>query len=205
MSSPDRAAPQARSHPRFARPDFARTGFARFAGTRARLAAVLALAAMLGGCFQPMYATSNTVAGQKLEDQLRDIYIVKIDGELGNELRNDLIFDLTGGSGNPSTATYRMLITVKSSSTYAIVNTSSGLPEAKVVRVSGEWTLLRAGAEDKGPVTKGTAAASASIDVSQERFANYSATRDAEKRAARILAEMIKAQLAAHFVKPAGS
>ncbi|WP_127088474.1 hypothetical protein [Aquabacter cavernae] len=186
MLSPDRAAPLPRLR-------------------LARVALVFALAGALGGCFQPMYATGTPQAGPGLKEQLSNIEVVKIEGELGNEFRNDLIFNLTGGAGNPAGAPYKLVMKVKSTSTYAIVNTSSGLPEAKVVRVSSDWVLLRAGEEAKGPVTKGSAASSASIDVSQERFANYSATRDAERRAGGTLAEMIKAQLAAYFVKQAGS
>ncbi|MEW6255962.1 MAG: hypothetical protein AB1592_08390 [Pseudomonadota bacterium] len=185
MLSPDRAAPARRSI--------------------LRLAPVLALGLALGGCFQPMYATGTTQAGPGLKDKLSNIEVVRIEGELGNEFRNDLIFDLTGGAGNPAGAPYKLFLKVKSTSTYAIVNTSSGLPEAKVVRVSADWQLMRAGEENKGPVTKGQAAASASIDVSQQRFANYSATRDAEKRAGGTLAEMVKSQLAAYFVKQPGS
>ncbi len=171
----------------------------------ARLAFVGAASAALAGCFQPMYATGTTVAGPNLQNKLKDIEIVKIEGRLGNDLRNDLIFNLTGGSGNPTNAPYKMLSTVKSSSTYAIVDTSSGLPEAKTVRVQGDWKLLKSGEEDKPPVASGSAAASSSIDVSVERFANYSATRDAESRAALTLSEMIKAQLSAYFVKNPGS
>ncbi len=182
-------------------PDRAPLAFARFT----RLALALSLAGALAGCFQPMYAASTPGAGPGLKEKLGDVQIVKIEGELGNDLRNDLIFDLTGGSGNPANAPYKMFITVKSTSTYAIVNTSSGLPEAKVVRVSGEWRIYKAGEETKPPVAKGSAAASASLDVSQERFANYSATREAEKRAAGTLAEMIKAQMVAFFVKQPGS
>ncbi|OYW52497.1 MAG: hypothetical protein B7X99_02445 [Rhizobiales bacterium 17-65-6] len=166
-----------------------------------RLATLLAVAGALTGCFRPMYASDNTQAGPALKEKLASIQVVRIEGELGNELRNDLIFALTGGAGNPSDAPYKLYMKVKSTSSYAIVNTSSGLPEAKVVRVSADWRMVQAGAEDKPAVASGSAAASASIDVSQERFANYSATRDAEKRAGGTLSEMIKAQLAAFFVK----
>lgn len=159
----------------------------------------------LTGCFQPMYATSNTQAGPGLENQLRDIEIVKIEGRLGNELRNTLIFDLTGGTGNPAGAPYQLFIVVKSTSTYAIADTASGLPEAKIVRVEGNWRLMRANETDKPPVAVGQAAASASIDVSVARFANYSAMREAEQRASVTLAEMIKTQLIAHFVRQKGS
>ena len=170
-----------------------------------RLAVAGAAALALAGCFQPMYATTTTVAGPALQDQLRDIEIVKIEGRLGNDLRNDLIFNLTGGTGNPVGAPYKLFIVVKSSSTYAIADTASGLPEAKIVRVEGDWRLVRAGEEDKPAVASGRAAASASLDVSMERFANYSATRDAERRAAVSLSEVIKTQLAAHFVRLKGS
>lgn len=182
MLSPDRAAPRRPLH-------------------ILRLAAAFMVAGALAGCFRPMYATDNTEAGPALKEKLASIQVVRIEGELGNELRNDLIFALTGGAGNPENAPYKLYMKVRSTSTYAIVNTSSGLPESKVVRVSSDWRLMQAGAEDKPPVATGSAAAAASIDVSQERFANYSATRDAEKRAGGTLAEMMKAQLAAYFVK----
>jgi len=170
----------------------------------ARLGLVLTLAGSLAGCFQPMYATTTTEAGPKLLQRLQDIEVVKIDGRLGNDFRNDMIFGLTGGAGNPTGAPYQLFVVVKSSSTFAIVDTASGLPEAKVIRVAGDWKLVRVGDDVKKPIASGQATAAASIDVSQERFANYSAAQDAERRAAGTLAEMIKTQLAAYFIKNPG-
>ncbi|MFG1427306.1 hypothetical protein [Roseixanthobacter glucoisosaccharinicivorans] len=172
----------------------------------ARLGLVCALSGALAGCFQPMYAANSTVAGPALQERLQDIEIVKINGRIGNDLRNDLIYNLTGGAGNPANAPYKMFITVRSSSSFAIVDTQSGLPEAKTFRVEGEWKLVRAGEETKPPIASGKAAAAVSTDVSEQRFANYSAARDAESRASQVVADQIKVQLAAFFIKnPTGT
>ncbi|OYY79881.1 MAG: hypothetical protein B7Y61_16980 [Rhizobiales bacterium 35-66-30] len=153
-----------------------------------------------------MYAANSTVAGPALQERLQDIEIVKINGRIGNDLRNDLIYNLTGGAGNPANAPYKMFITVRSSSSFAIVDTQSGLPEAKTYRVEGDWKLVRAGEETKPPIASGKAAAAVSTDVSEQRFANYSSARDAESRASQVVADQIKVQLAAFFIKnPTGT
>lgn len=191
MSSPDAPAPIA-----------ARRTCLSLATRLARFAVIGVLAGGLAGCFQPMYAENATVGGTPLLEKLRSIEIVKIDGRLGNELRNDLIFEFTGGAGNPVGAPYKLYIVVAASAASSIVDTASGLPENKIIHVSANWRLMRAGEENKPPVTVGRASGTASIDVSDQRFANYRATRDAEARAARVVVEQMQAQLIAYFVNP---
>lgn len=191
MSSPDAPAPIAARRTRLP-----------LAARIARLAVVGVLAGGLAGCFQPMYAETSTVGGSPLLEKMRSIEIVKIDGRLGNELRNDLIFEFTGGAGNPVGAPYKLFITVGASSASSIVDTASGLPENKIIHVSANWRLMRAGEENKPAVATGKASGTASIDVSDQRFANYRATRDAEARAARVVVEQMQAQLIAFFVNP---
>lgn len=171
----------------------------------ARLAVVCALSGALAGCFQPMYAQNSTVGGPALLDRFKDVEIVQIQGRLGNEVRNDLIFALTGGEGNPKGAPLQMIISVDTSTSTALVNSASGLPENQIVRVSANWRLIKAGDEKKKPVAEGLASGTATIDTSDQRFANYSAGIDAEKRAARSVADQIKAQLAAHFIRTANA
>ncbi|MFG1360655.1 LPS assembly lipoprotein LptE [Xanthobacter pseudotagetidis] len=170
-------------------------------GLLARLAVVGLLSGALAGCFQPLYAESNTTAGPSLMESMREVEIVQIQGRIGNELRNDLIFALTGGEGNPKHVPYQMIISVQSSVASAIVNSGSGLPENQIVRVTGNWKLVRSGDEKKKPVIEGSASGSGTIDVSDQRYANYAAARDAENRAARIVADQIKAQIAAYFIR----
>lgn len=176
-------------------------GVSKRAGLLARLAVVGALSGALAGCFQPLYAEGNTTAGPSLMDNMREVEIVQIQGRIGNELRNDLIFALTGGEGNPKHVPYQMIISVQSSVASAIVNSGSGLPENQIVRVTGNWKLVKSGDEKKKPVAEGSASGSGTIDVSDQRYANYAATRDAENRAARVVADQIKAQIAAYFIR----
>lgn len=192
MSSPDPSSP-------FARPAPSR------AGVLARLALVAGLSAGLAGCFQPLYADNAQVGGPALIDKLKDVEIVQIQGRLGNDLRNDLIFDLTGGEGNPKGAPLQMVISVDSSTSYALVNSASGLPENQIIRVTANWRLIKAGDEKKKVLAQNSATGTATIDVSDQRFANYSASIDAEKRAARSVAEQIKAQLSAYFIRTANT
>ncbi|WP_051356913.1 LPS assembly lipoprotein LptE [Azorhizobium doebereinerae] len=168
-----------------------------------RLAAVCGLAATLAGCFQPMYGEQTTTkGGTPLLEQMHQIEVVKIEGRLGDELRNKLIFELTGGAGNPVGAPYKLFVSLVASSASSIVDTTSGLAQNKIISVKAQWRLVRAGEETKPPVAQGKASGSASIDVSDQRFANYRATRDAEDRAARVVVDQMRAQLIAFFVNP---
>ncbi|MDI4665002.1 LPS assembly lipoprotein LptE [Xanthobacter autotrophicus] len=186
-------------------PDPSSLAFRPAAPLLARLALVCALAGALAGCFQPLYAENATVGGPALMDKFRDVEVVEIRGRLGNDLRNDLIFALSGGEGNPKGAPLQLIIAVDTSSSTAIVNSSSGLPENQIVRVTANWRLVKADDPKKKVVTSGAASGTATIDTSDQRFANYSAGIDAEKRAARSVADQIKAQLGAFFIRSPGT
>ena len=178
---------------------------ARPASLLARLALVCALSGALAGCFQPLYAENSAIGGPGLTDKLKDVEIIQIQGRLGNELRNDLIFALTGGEGNPKGAPLQMIISVDSSTSTALLNSASGLPENQIIRVTANWRVIKAEDPKKVTVVDGSATGTATIDTSDQRFANYSASIDAEKRAARIVADQIKAQLAAYFIRTANA
>src|ERR1700730_16831161 len=96
-----------------------------------RLAGTAMLAGMLAGCFQPMYADRSLTGGNgpNLHDAMRDVEIAKIDGRVGQEIRNDIIFELSGGGGNPAGAPYRLNLRIATNSYSAIVNGQTGLPE----------------------------------------------------------------------------
>lgn len=196
MSLPDTPALRAAPAPRFVATPRARLV--------ARLAVVGLLAGGLAGCFQPMYADDATVGGPGLLQKLQDVEVMPITGRLGNDLRDDLIYNLGGGAGNPKGAPLQLYVAADTTASTALVNSSSGLPENMIVRVAANWSLVRADDEKKKPVAGGSAVGTASIDVSDQRFANYSATRDAEARGARAVADQIKAQLAAYFLRQAG-
>src|ERR1700682_5259251 len=75
-----------------------------------QLAGAALLAGMLAGCFQPMYADRSLTGGTgpNLREAMRDVEIAKIDGRVGQEIRNDIIFELSGGGGNPTGAPHSL-------------------------------------------------------------------------------------------------
>src|SRR6266851_2158489 len=132
-----------------------------------RLAGAALLAGMLAGCFQPMYADRSLIGGNgpNLRDAMRDVEISKIDGRVGQEVRNDIIFELSGGEGNPAGAPYKL---------QDVANDKVVFTDKAIARVS--------------------------IDRTQQRYARVRAVRDAENRAAKVVAEQIRARVASFFL-----
>src|SRR5258707_6119125 len=69
-----------------------------------RAAAALAIAALAGGCFQPLYGEQSPMGGPVLRDQLSAVDIMQIEAPKGSdearlavEIRNALMFDFSGG------------------------------------------------------------------------------------------------------------
>ena len=69
----------------------------------ARLVGALALAALLGGCFQPLYGERSLTGGSAIRQRMASVDVIRIDvpngtpvARIANEVRNDLIFDLQG-------------------------------------------------------------------------------------------------------------
>jgi len=168
--------------------------------SRPQVLAAALVAVGLGGCmFQPMYAQTPLYgAGPSLHDALRDVDVAAISGRIGNELRNDLIYELTGGEGNRTGAPYRLTLLANVSSFNPIIDTDSGQPVAQMISFDVTYKLHDV-VNDRIALTE-QAMARVSIDRSQQRFANLRAVRDAENRAAKVVAEQIRARLASFFL-----
>src|SRR5262245_11432672 len=83
-------------------------------GRMIRAAAALAIAALAGGCFQPLYGEQSPTGGPVLRDQLSAIEVLQIAAPKGTdesriavEIRNALIYDFAGG-GYPAPPTHRL-------------------------------------------------------------------------------------------------
>lgn len=161
--------------------------------------AVFALAGVLGGCFQPMYGQSTLFgAGAKLRDEMRQVEVLEIQGRLGQEIRNDLIFELTGGQGNPVGAPYKLALTITSGSQTPLVDVSSGRATSETVVLDVTYRVLDV-TNDRVVLTE-KALARVSLDRSQQRYAAIRAVRDAQNRAAKLVAEQIRSRLASYFL-----
>jgi LPS-assembly lipoprotein len=169
-----------------------------------RLVAVAALAALTGGCFQPMYAEhSDGTPG--LRDKLMTVEVPPIDkpnasqeARLGVEIRNALAFKLYGAAtGAPPL--YKLIIKFTSSRSSLIIDVNTGLPSTENYGIDAQYNLVEI-ASNKSVMT-GTTFSHVSYDIpgSYQRFARTRAIRDAEDRASQEVATNIETRLASYF------
>jgi len=171
-----------------------------------RVLAIFALAGLTAGCFQPLYGDSNVVATAGLDSKLSGVDVVPINTPNGTPLarvgvgvRNELIYDLTGG-GNPTLPTHRLTIQLSSTQLQVIVDVNTARPELQNYGINAAYTLTDV-ATGKTVVTGQTfSRVSYDIPGQQQRFAGARALRDAENRAAKVIADNIKSRLASYFV-----
>lgn len=153
----------------------------------------------LSGCgFQPLYG-GTTASGQKLATVMAGIDIVPIPGRVGQKLRNELIFDTTGG-GNAGQTRYRLEIAIKESVTDQLVQIT-GDATGQVYQLTATFKLVDSG--NGKIIYQGQAISRAPYNRFQEIFANVRARYDAENRAARTVSESIRTQVAAHLANAA--
>jgi LPS-assembly lipoprotein len=170
----------------------------------ARLLAVVALAALTAGCFQPMYA-EHADGTPGLRDKLMAIDLPPIDkpnaspeARIGLDIRNSLAFKLYGNATG-SAPLYKLVLRFSSSRSSLIIDQNTGLPTSENVGIDAQYNLVEL-ATNKSVMT-GTTFARTSYDIpgSYQRFARSRAFLDAETRAADVIAENIKTRLAAYF------
>ncbi len=177
--------------------------------TFARLAPVLAicaLAAPLGGCFQPMYASASSIGGPGLHEALASVDVAQIaavngtsDARIAVQLRNALTFDFNGGAEAPK-PTHRLTIRLNSSRQAIITDLLSARAEIQNYGLDANYSLTEI-ATGKTVVTGQTfARVSYDIPGQVQRFAALRGMRDAENRAADVIAEQVRARLASYFV-----
>jgi LPS-assembly lipoprotein len=171
-----------------------------------RLAAVLALASLTAGCFQPMYGDSTVVHTAGLGNKLASVKVEPIVtpngtsiARVGVQVRNDLIYDLTGG-GSENLATHKLTIQLSATNLQVIVDVNTARPDIQNYGIDASYTLtdLRTGKI----VAKGTTFSRVSYNTpgQEQRYAGVRGLRDAEDRAAKVIADGIHSRLASFFV-----
>src|SRR4249919_1445797 len=171
----------------------------------APLATALALAGLLGGCFEPLYGEKTLAGGPGLSQRLRSVAITPISAASGTpnariavELQNDLNYDFTGGAGQTG-KTHQLNINLSTQNQQVIVDITTARPDVQQFGINVSYTLVEI-ATGK-PVVSGSTFARVSYDNpgQQQRFANARGRRDAENRAAKVISDNIKARLASYF------
>lgn len=179
---------------------------ARITRQVARFAAVAALAALTAGCFQPLYGDRTVAGGTPLVGKLAGVEVARIDApqgsrlaRVGSEVRNELIFNLTGGSG-AGTTTHQLVVTLTSRQLQVIVDVTTARPDVQNYGIDATYTLTEVATGKT--VVSGQTFSRVSFDIpgQQQRFAGARGMRDAENRAAKVIAENIRSRLASYFV-----
>jgi LPS-assembly lipoprotein len=178
-----------------------RNGVFRAVRSRALTRAIILLCAatpLLSGCgssgFRPLYG-SSAVGGANANEKFAQLEVVQIPGRVGQRVRNELIFQTTGG-GTPVPPTMRLEIALRESVTSTLVRTD-GDAQSQIYGLEAAFKLIRIA--DNSVVLTGTSYARAGFERYESIFSNVRAREDAENRAAGTIGEDLKSRLTAYL------
>ncbi len=161
---------------------------------------VILLAPMLTACgnggFRPVHADLGGMA--PASEKLKKIKIAPIPGRVGQQLRNELIFNANGGA-KPLPPEYKLEIAIRERVASTLVR-RTGDARSQVYNLDAKFKLTRI--SDKKVLIRGTSYARAGYERFDSIFANVRARKDAENRAAKTIATDLKARLSALAAMP---
>lgn len=157
------------------------------------IGAALALSACGDGGLRPLYATAG--GGGNVVEQLKQVDLAPIPGRVGQRIRNEMIFQNTGG-GEALGAVYRLEVVLSESLTSTLVR-STGESEGQIYAVVATFRLVDT--RQKKVVFQGTSHARAGFERFVSIYANVRARDDAENRVARTISDDLKTRVAAYL------
>jgi LPS-assembly lipoprotein len=174
-------------------------------GRRARaIVALIAACALTSACtVRPLYSDAIAPgASAPVAARLASVSVKPVGTREAQEVRNQLIFLLAGGQGNPEAGTYTLDLTVTSFSSAAAVvqvSTTTQSPTSSLLTMTGLYRLVESATGRV--VATGRRQISSAYDVPTQQFAALRSQRDAENRAARELAELLHLAIAQDLSK----
>jgi LPS-assembly lipoprotein len=171
--------------------------------TRRALTGVLLFGALiLSGCgdggFRPMYGGA-AVGGAGASEKLAQVDISTIPGRVGQQLRNEFIYQSSGGGARPEPV-YRLEVAVRESLTSTLIDTT-GDARAQVYNLDASFKLIRIA--DSQVVMEGMSYSRAAFDRFNSIYSNVRAREDAETRAAKTIAEDLRTRIGAYVATAA--
>lgn len=151
-------------------------------------AAAASLALGLAGCFQPLHGT----AFSNVRPIMASTSVAPIEGQIGHYMKAELDYILSGGAP-PAEPQYRLTAKPSGAPSVVIVDSVAVRPQTLTYPVTANYTLVSL--KDGKVVASGTAQATVSFDRDSQRYATVRAQRDAEIRAAKVLAEQIRTRI----------
>ena len=167
----------------------------------------LGLAGLLAGCFQPLYGDKATVGGgAALRDKLASVEVAQIPAPNGTSLsrisvgvRNDLLYDLTGGGGAAS-PTHDSISSSPPPRCRWSSTSIRGRPDMQDYGINATYTLTDLATGKRVISGQTFSRVSYNVPGQQQRFASARGLRDAENRAAKVISDNIHARLTSYFV-----
>ena len=161
------------------------------------LFATIAIAGVLAGCeggsgFRPLYGSLGN-SGDSVGTKMAQIDITTIPGRNGQRVRNELIFQTTGG-GAPLPPVYQLSISLRESSTVTLVR-QDGNSAGQIYQIEAKFQLVRL--SDKKVVLEGISQSRATFERFSAIYSNVRASDDAGERAAKNIAADLKVRIAA--------
>jgi LPS-assembly lipoprotein len=170
-----------------------------------RLCLVFGAALSCAGCFQPLYGEGMGPDRPGIRDALSAVEVKQIEvpantpeARLAVQIRNELLFNFTGGSGSQS-PTHQLTIKIASSRSAVTVDVTSKLPTAEIYALNATYTLAEI-ATNRVAITGRASTTVSYDDPGSQRFARMSGMHDAERRAAKVISDSITSRLASYFV-----
>lgn len=167
------------------------------ARSRVLMVAVASFLALgLQGCgnggFQPLY---GSLGGASVTDELASYDIAPIPGRVGQRIRNELVFQRTGGAPTaPDVASARVDVVIKESITSTLV-TITGDSASQIYQLEVEYRIVDL--KTQKVINQGRTFARAGFERHQAIYSNVRAREDAENRAAAHISGDLKTRLAA--------
>jgi len=163
------------------------------------LLACAAASVLVAGCgdsgFHPMYASSAITGAPEVNEKLAQLEIAPIPGRVGQRLRNELIYQSTGG-GNALQPVYRLEIVIRESLTPTLVQ-QDGNSSGSVYNLRTSFRLIRIA--DRSVALQGESTGRVAFQRFDSVFANVRARENAEDRAAKSVGEEVKGRVAAYL------
>jgi len=155
---------------------------------------------LVAGCgnsgFHPLYATSSITGAPDVGAKLAKMEVAPIPGRVGQKLRNELIYESTGGGNEAVNPNYRLEIVITESISATLVQTD-GNSSGSVYNLNATFRLVRL--KDKTVALQGQSFGRSTFQRFDSVFSNVRARKEAEDRAANTVADDLKSRLAAYL------
>lgn len=155
---------------------------------------VCAIPALSACTVRPLYSSQTDYTGEQtgVMADLSSINVIPVQTRYAQEVRNHLIFAFNSGKGQPASPRYTLtLVVTEAVESAAVIQVGEdNRPTSGTLTLTVRYRL--ADASTRKAVGTGVRRITASYDLPQQEFAAYRAQIDAENRAARELAELLK-------------